>query len=355
MARFSGIRAATVLVLALAISGCQHLDPRRTNAAIDQSRLAVCTKLEKSLSEDIEIDVAGTASALGYGIGGRARYAVNYANDISEERLLALTYLISDCNQYAAGEMKPEDFKAAKIRSLSVLVSSDQVAGRNKSTEQIELRLAAVEEKFLGTSLDLSEQDIAAIRSAARSFSDAGSDSLSMIQQINQISERERLARLGQIEQTVIARDYLITQLSTRLRVLEAGMSSLRSRSTVEVSNPVNRDWTRVGVDQSKALYVYTAFFETGSAQLTPAQQQDLLDIADHLRSRRIVVEAFADVQGAERANHLLSTRRAVNTARFFQDTEVIVESSEGYGEVDVFPGGLAGNRRADVFVVSVD
>ena len=101
--------------------------------------------------------------------------------------------------------------------------------------------------------------------------------------------------------------------------------------------------------------------FATGSAELTPASEELLADIANRITSQNLVgakVVGYTDSVGSEASNLTLSERRAGSVADFLIAQGVPADklTREGKGESDPVADnetaeGRAKNRRVEIYV----
>lgn len=102
-----------------------------------------------------------------------------------------------------------------------------------------------------------------------------------------------------------------------------------------------------------------TLNFDTGVFELTEAQKAELTELATRLKSENkdvfIEIEGFADSRGENRANRLLSGRRAYRVYAFLREQGIALNRMQiaGHGEdLQLAPNDTAAGREANRAVV---
>lgn len=169
---------------------------------------------------------------------------------------------------------------------------------------------------------------------------------------------RQEVAKARQIASEKQARDEAAALSSVRDQVVVAAREQQVDAILAELAALEARE-TAEGL----ALTMRDVFFETDSAQLTPAARGDLARLATWLRDRpdrNVVIEGHTDSQGSDAYNADLALRRAQAVRAYLaqQGVEPARLLAQGYGErhpiaSNASADGRRQNRRVEMLVMN--
>jgi len=141
--------------------------------------------------------------------------------------------------------------------------------------------------------------------------------------------------------------DVVVAARAQRVDAILAELAALEARETAE----------------GLALTMRDVFFETDSAELTPAARRDLARLATYVREhpdRNVVIEGHTDSQGSDAYNDELSLRRAESVRSYLaqQGVDAARLVAQGYGERHPIASngsadGRQQNRRVEMLVMN--
>lgn len=214
-----------ILAFSMLVSGCVQNAYRKK---ADPDRQYICKRWEANLRSDWDVKVGG-----GYGfISGSIRVSRDVANQISEERLVAMRMMIATCQLWALREISSEQFDdriESHARVLTASTDLDEVSNRVRKLEET-IR------KTEGLIIELSDNDKSRITNEAKALS-AGNLS-EIADRLQESTNKTRAETMQNLDGTVtgyatsLFDEARFTQFENRIKSLEREIAVLRGETT---------------------------------------------------------------------------------------------------------------------------